>query len=325
MRVVCALLLIFIHVPCWADDVLIIESYSSKLDWNQEYVRAIRNVLEPKHSVQRFQMETDSIPKTHYKHAALNALDEYRKVHPKVVILGDDNALVYMLPLLYQEPISIVFLGINDNPRQLLKQYHGRAKVTGVLERPYFIKTIGEIAAILPLHKRKLLILFDAGTMATIARTYMQQQYQLISEHLNLDIHFSEIATERVWQRTVLTAKQHGFGAILIGIYHNVVDSHGRTIDEESLMSWTSQFSPVPVFGLWNFSVGKGRALGGVVISGGEQGRIAAEMALDVLDEGMDASRIPIQIQHQGVGVYSRSEIARWGLKPPKEWVDIDR
>jgi hypothetical protein len=196
MRVVCALLLIFIHVPCWADDVLIIESYSSKLDWNQEYVRAIRNVLEPKHSVQRFQMETDSIPKTHYKHAALNALDEYRKVHPKVVILGDDNALVYMLPLLYQEPISIVFLGINDNPRQLLKQYHGRAKVTGVLERPYFIKTIGEIAAILPLHKRKLLILFDAGTMATIARTYMQQQYQLISEHLNLDIHFSEIATE---------------------------------------------------------------------------------------------------------------------------------
>lgn len=322
--IMCIGLLLMISPASQAEDVLIIESYNSSFKWDQEYVDAVRAELEPGYSVARVAMETNGLDKKYFSAAAYRTFQAYLTIKPKVVVLGDDTALNYMLPLLYQEPINIVFLGINGNPRQLIKRYQGSARVTGVLERPYFIETIGEIAKMLPVDRRKLLILFDSGSISPIARTYMQQKYQLIAQNMNLDIQFEEIATEREWQQAVNGSRQQGYGAILLGVYHNLLNSDGKRVDDQQLLSWTSQNSPLPVFALWNFSVGIGKAIGGVVVTGEEQGRLAGQIALDILDNGTDANTIPIRSQHEGFAVYSKREMDRWGLTAPKSWWDID-
>lgn len=95
-------------------------------------------------------MDTKRIPAREYSVAADRAFQAYQQLKPDLVVLGDDNALYYLLPKLYNEPISIVFLGINSNPRELLDEYSGIAQVTGILEQPLFVKNMAEIGRLLP-------------------------------------------------------------------------------------------------------------------------------------------------------------------------------
>lgn len=92
-------------------------------------------------------MDTKRIPAREYSVAADRAFQAYQQLKPDLVVLGDDNALYYLLPKLYNEPISIVFLGINSNPRELLDEYSGIAQVTGILEQPLFVKIWLKLAA----------------------------------------------------------------------------------------------------------------------------------------------------------------------------------
>ena len=90
-------------------------------------------------------MDTKRLPTTPiFRNGSTKPFYTIKNSKPDVVVLGDDNALKFMLPKLYNEPISIVFLGINSNPRKLLARYQGQAQITGILEQPLLIKSINE-------------------------------------------------------------------------------------------------------------------------------------------------------------------------------------
>lgn len=71
----------------------------------------------------------------------------------------------------------------------------------------------------------------------------------------------------------------------------------GEGITSQRVVELLSAAAPVPVFTNWDFTLGHG-AVGGSVISGVEQGRLAAEIALRVLG-GERPESIPV---HRGVG-----------------------
>ena len=54
-------------------------------------------------------------------------------------------------------------------------------------------------------------------------------------------------------------------------------------MDEQQVLAWASAHSPVPLFCFWEFSVGKGRAIGGLVLDGRDQGAKAAELVNAIL------------------------------------------
>ena len=71
-----------------------------------------------------------------------------------------------------------------------------------------------------------------------------------------------------LWQEAVLNAKKNGYEAIFIGLYHTLVDDDGKHVSEQTVLEWTSAHSPVPLFCFWEFSVGTGKAIGGLVLDG---------------------------------------------------------
>ncbi|CAH8239878.1 Sugar ABC transporter ATPase [Vibrio aestuarianus] len=318
------LLWLLISPSALAEKILVIESYDQSYEWDQSYFTALHRKLTPRHELETFEMNTKRIPASQYLLMAEKAFVAYQQMQPDVVVLGDDNALVYMLPKLYNEPISIVFLGINDNPRKLITQYQGQAKVSGILERTLFVKTMGEIGRILEEDKRKVLVLFDSGNTAKIALEYMKTQVSMIENNLGITTEISSITTDREWYERISSAKERGFGAIVIGLYHTLVGDSGNHIDAEKIMAWTNQNTPVPLFGFWDFSIGKGKAAGGVVLIGSDQGQMAADIVVRILDHNEDASQIPIQIGLQGKAIYHADEMARWGLSIPKGWTAIE-
>ena len=58
------------------------------------------------------------------------------------------------------------------------------------------------------------------------------------------------------WQQQVLKAKEAGYQALFIGLYHTLKDADGKPVDAETVLQWSAQHSPVPLFAFWEFSVG---------------------------------------------------------------------
>ncbi|MER2498661.1 hypothetical protein ABS858_21515 [Vibrio neptunius] len=306
-----------------AEKVLLIESYHAEYPWDASYVKGIESVLTDSAQLYRFQMDTKRLPAKEFESRADEALSYYYSLQPDVVILGDDNALNYMLPRLYKEPISIVFLGINANPRYLLFQYRGQAKVTGVLELPLYVKNLGDLSLIYPERYFKVRVMFDSGVTSKIAAKYIQRQYEMIKENLGIETEILLLSTRNEWERAIVGAKADNVAMIIIGLYHTLIDDGGESVPSEQMLQWTNEHATTPLFAFWDFSVGTGKASGGVVLFGESQGKQAGTMVNRII-AGEIADQIPIAIGEQGRAIYSPTEMERWGLKPPSHWQPID-
>lgn len=307
--------------PLWAADVLLIESYHKEYGWDESYIRGLENTLGDDVTLHTFEMDTKRLPKTDYDSQADKAFAMYQQVAPDVVVLGDDNALSYMLPRLQNEDIDIVFLGINANPRRLMAKYSVKARVTGVLERPLFVRSMQEVKQMLGKDKLIVKIMFDAGTTSTIATDHISKQYQSLKNKLGIDATIENHETFDTWKASVNSSD--GYDIIILGLYQIIRDSDGNVVDPDKVLVWTNQHSAIPLFGFWDFSVGKGQTAGGVVLFGESQGIQAGEYVNRIL-AGEEASSILVIHGKQGRAIYSGAEFTRWGLNAPNGWRNID-
>ncbi|USD34356.1 MULTISPECIES: ABC transporter substrate-binding protein [Vibrio] len=317
------LCLLFYASVSQAEKVLLIESYHAEYPWDVSYVKGIEEALTQSAVLYRFQMDTKRLPKEEFEARADQALSYYYSLQPDVVILGDDNALSYMLPRLYKESIPIVFLGVNANPRYLLYQYRGSAKVTGVLELPLYIKTLGDLSVIYPERYFKVRVMFDSGITSKIAAKYIERQHDMIKDNLGIETEILLLSTQHEWESAIKSAAADNVSIIIIGLYHTLKDEHGESVPSEQILQWTNENSTIPLFAFWDFAVGEGKASGGVVLFGESQGKQAANLVNKILD-GESADQIPIIIGEQGRAIYSATEMQRWGLAPPSHWQAID-
>ncbi len=67
-----------------------------------------------------------------------------------------------------------------------------------------------------------------------------------------------------------------------------ISDPGGRDMMYRGSTEWISGHSPVPVYSLWEGYLGHG-IVGGKIVSGRMHGRMAAELALRILEKGYEA------------------------------------
>jgi ABC-type uncharacterized transport system substrate-binding protein len=296
-----------------ATDILVVESYHQEYSWDASYKRALIETLGDQYSLDFFQMDTKRLPASVHSEQAEKAWQIYKQKRPRLVILGDDNALKYLGPKLAKENVPVVYLGINNNPRSYFET--APSNFTGVLERPLFKRSIASLAKILKPRPKKILVLFDGGTTAKAA----------VNEAFDGDIGinvFGVSAKLRLikswveWKVQVSHAREHGYDAIIMGLYHTITDVHGKNIPADQVMTWTVDNSKVPLFSFWDFSVGKGKTAGGLVLSGEEQGRLAGSIAGQVLT-GSEPSKIYPKTAEQGRYLFSKSMLNHYGVSLP--------
>lgn len=292
--------------------VLFIESYHSEYAWDQEITKGLESVFQDKVELFNFQMDTKRLNAAAYTERADLAWQYYLKVAPDIVVVFDDNALMLLSGRFLKTDTPVVYVGINNNPRNYVPL--GR-NITGVLERPLYKRTIKYLKELFSLNKGKVLILLDKGTTSQVfTDSVFKGRKSLVISGITTDIAlFSEFGN---WQESVKNARENGYEAIVIGLYHRVFEN-GLHVDGNDVLEWTSKNSPVPVFAFWEMSVGKGKAVGGMVLSGEEQGRAAAKMVLDILG-GASINTIQPIIFAQGDFVFSQSELDRWKIRLPE-------
>ncbi len=292
-------------------DILIIESYNQEYGWDASYIEGIRQVLGQKYKLHFFEMDTKRLPPTKFSKRAEMAWGLFKQIKPELLIIGDDNALKYLSKEIVKITTPVVYLGINNNPRNY--QVTGFKHISGVLERPLLKRSITFINEF---HKiKKVLVMFDSSTTAKVTKAEVfNNKDSLILDGIQVDIRM--IGKLDKWQKAVSSAKQDGYDAIIVGLYHNLVDSSGKHVKADRVLKWTSQNTPIPPFSFWSFSVGPDKTIGGYVCFGMAQGRAAAKMALKFLKRENKGIIRP-EFVRTGHFFFSKSQLKKWKLILP--------
>lgn len=317
MKPMLLLLLLITVQSVQAGKLLIISSYHPDYAWDISYNQGVLSQLKGHHEISRFYLDTKRLPRERFDQQAADALAFYHKVRPDWVLLSDDNAINYLAHPIADAGTPVVFLGMNENPRH--KELLGRKNVTGVLERPLLKRNIQEMSRMMG-GLDKVLVLFDSSdvSLASVDDEFRTQT--------NLNIGQTQVTIELIgnyplWQKRLQESKEQGYQAIFIGLYHTLTDAQGRHVSENEVLDWSNHHAPLPLFCFWEFTVGQGKAAGGLVLDGREQGMMAAGLLNAIMDGARPESISPRAAQ-RGKYVFSRSELARWKLTPPERWAN---
>lgn len=303
--------------------VLVVESYHKTFPWDLGYTRGIRETLAEDFELFFFRMDTKRLPKNLYQKQADKAIEAYNNLQPQAVILGDDNALRLVGTQLVPMKANVVYLGINNNPRAYgIKDF---SRLTGVLERPLLKRSLLEMKAFVEM--KAALAMFDNSVTSTIIRSEILGEEHFLKAH-NTSLYYRQYVTFEEWKQAVIDSNKEGFQALFVGLYQHLQAKDGSFVPELEVIEWTSKHSQIPVFAFWDFAIGPKMAAGGYVLKGIDQGRAAGILVKKLLNR-VDTSRsLPPKNINSGHYVFSRSEVKRWSMRPPKslntkiEWLN---
>jgi ABC-type uncharacterized transport system substrate-binding protein len=279
-----------------AKKVLVLHSYNFEYEWVRAVNRGINLILAslPEVEIQHFYMDTKRQTSTAWKQQVagevLAFIDTWQ---PDVVLAADDNAQEWVGRKIAERGAPAwVFCGVNSNAQ---KYGFPTDNVTGVLERPHLIESLQFFKQIKPDAKR-VVFLTDSSLTSEATLEYCIDFYENNPFEIKIIDWISALTLDE-WKQAVL--KYTGqVDAFAIYTYHTLQDGSSLSVTPRDVMDWTTQNSTVPIVGFLTFAIEDG-AFCGVFESGIEQGQIAGQMVLDILN-GKSPKDIPVVTATQG-------------------------
>ncbi|WP_394250031.1 ABC transporter substrate-binding protein [Vibrio profundi] len=291
-------------------EMVFVHSYHFGYPWVQQY-RSGFNSQITEFVIHDFQMDTKRRPKSDFEGISDQAWAFIEEKKPDVVVIADDNALKYLGPRLTKHRIPTFFLGVNANPRQYVNI---TGNISGVLERPLLKRSVHMIKKLQPDVKRIKVMMDAAATSDAILLTSFGNKKSLVINGIEVTAFL--VNTIEEWHQHVHSIADDGFDALIIANYAALKDNQGTHIPLEDVSRWTSQYTGVPLYAFWTYSVGKGKAIGGLAISALEQG---AEVAV-LVNQYVESGNMPvISTPKKGAMVFSEYELDRWRINVPEE------
>ncbi|WP_461209517.1 ABC transporter substrate-binding protein [Desulfocurvus sp. DL9XJH121] len=314
LRVACVAAVLLWAVSARAGSVFVVDSYHDRYPWVRECHTGLEQALGGNHELRYFALDTKRAPGDRFAPRAEAAMEACREASPDVVVLVDDNAVRLLGQRLSDEGRIVVFMGVNHNPRVYFRGHRIPTNVTGVLERPEVQRTAKLLCEILHPCPKRLAVLFDDGdTSRAIIESSFGGKAQITVSGISLDAKMTGSFAR--WKRMVLGLADEGYEALVLAGYAALRDEEGLQVPLDTVTEWTAANSPLPVFSFWKFSLGKGKALGGLLIDGEDQGRAAANLVKAYLEQGVLE---PVVFPANGTLVFSRSGLKRWNIDLPE-------
>ncbi len=292
-----------------AKEVLVIHSYHSGLKWTDDIHKAINQQFSFSKTPVHIQVEYLDA-----KRYGIKAFEEQtaRLLELKLnirsydlVLVSDDHAFQFVLnhrKSLFSE-IPIVFCGVNRFRPAMI---NGLPAITGIKETPAYAETI------------KLALRLHPGTreIVVINRTKSltgEANKALLAKDIPL---FKDQIQFRFWSDLPWSEVQKRLAEIVPGqlvfLTDVIEDETLGVLSFEESCKRLRQYCPVPIYGMWDFFLGRG-IVGGKLISGSEQGRLAAQLALRILG-GERADAIPLVDQGSGIFMFDGKELQRFAI-----------
>jgi ABC-type uncharacterized transport system substrate-binding protein len=292
--------------------VLVLHSYHQGLKWTDEISRGIKQVLGPhEREIELYYEYLDTkrnygkeyLDKLHALHAA-----KLENIRFSVIIVADNNALTFALAhgrSLYGD-VPLVFCGINNYSPTMLNH---RTDVTGVVEGTAYGETFDLIRRLHP-DRTRIWLVVDRTVTGDAMVAELQPK---LSRHCG-DIQFT------FYRDFLLNDVPRDLGRLgskdVVYLLAFNRDAEDQFISYTEGIEMIRRSVGVPVYGSWDFYLGKG-ILGGVITAGAEQGRRAAQMAMKIL-KGQHPSDIPVDTSNAVMPMFDYRELDRFQ-------VDLDK
>lgn len=308
------LLIVFSAGPLWAHHgghkhVLILHSYHPGLAWTDGIMAGIQEAFAEKS--EDFQLHVEYLDTRRYQNSAyfsaiLNAIlhDKLEDRSFDLVLLSDNEALNFVLGhrdnLFGKTPI--VFCGINNFNPSMISGFRG---FTGVAESPAYGETF-ELA--LRLHPETKEIVIIGNTQNPSDKENREVILPVLQKLERIQFRF--------WDDFSLDELTEKLGRLrkgsLVFINGTVTDHSGHILSSSESTTHMRQACAVPLYSFWDFSLGHG-IVGGKLIRATTQGRLAGQLALDVL-QGHNPDEIPVIDAGTNEFMFDYNELKRFGL-----------
>ncbi len=301
-----ALLFGFSQTP--STRALILHSYSTDFQWTRDLDAGIRDVLQGDPHAYSAVFTEHLSAKTHSDEDYLARVADhlsakYRDQRFDVIVVTDNLALQFLRR--YRDEIfgsvPTVFAGINDYEPALTA---GLSNVTGVPEQVTIEETL--VQAFELLQGDRLIVLGDGTLTYRRNEEILRRALARIEHDRRVDI-YPQISMSEVEQLASQVA-----AADVVFLASSILEDDGTVADFRRTGVVVSSLMPVPVFAMWDFFMGTGVA-GGYLVSGYEQGKMAAELARLVL-EGTPADEIAVQESSPNRWVFDMEPLRAAGI-----------
>jgi len=294
---------------------MLINSYHADFLWTIECRAGFDEYIAPQHQITYLEMDTKRIPQADYTQRVNDIWQQIEATKPDLIVTMDDNALRYLGQSISDIGIPLVFMGVNDNPRVYFKHQQLPANVAGVLERPLLKQNIALLSKLLHKKSGRALLMMDSGmTSSAIINSTMNGLPSLTVGDFMLEVALLNNYVD--WKEKIKSLSSDNYDALIISNYGNLMDEHNQPVPINNTSQWTSSNSLIPVFALWKNTTGKGKAIGGLLLSGVEQGKKAAEIANKALQTG----ELPYHlVPKHGDYTFSHHELSRWNIVLPAD------
>ncbi len=294
-------------------NVLVLHAYSLDYQWTrseQEGIDAVFGSLD-----RDYRLRVEYLDSAHSPQLLSSTLllDLYRAKfggHPFRLVITTDNAAFDFARDHRAElfpGVPIVFTGVNGWDESMLR---GQTGIAGVAEDNDFLGTFEVALRLFPGTRRIVLpgMAEDPsfrGNRALVLRILPRFH----EAHRAVAVEFPEYPDVD----TAIDAVRQLPPDSVVMVIANMRTRGGKGIDSQRVAELVSEAATVPLFTAWDFMLGHG-ALGGSVTSGVEQGRLAAEIGVNIL-RGTPPEAIPV---HRGVGntyAFDHRQLARFGIR----------
>lgn len=293
--------------------VLVLNSYHDGYSWSDAEMQGITDIMGREASIEVHieYMDTKRCQDASYLRQLADIYKhKYSKVRPRIILAADNDAMDFLRQ--YRKSlfpgIPVVFLGINDYEDSMIA---GMSPITGVIEEADYAGTI-ELALQLRPKARRVVVISDHTTTGQAHESAVRKIVPKFSdrvafEHLCLgDMTFSQLLSK---------LKNLNDESVVILLSH-FTDKEGRRYSQQQSLELIVRNSGAPVFVVTDSRVNQG-VVGGHVVNGYQQGRLAGEIALRIV-HGEKADRIPVIRQSPNAYMFDFAGLAHWDISQAK-------
>ena len=319
---VCFLITVFFSIYTWSSPchlfasdevpkkVLFLSSYHPGFPTFFQQVEGIKSTLEDKSILLDIEfMDSKRFPDSENLDAFYHSLsNKLSKLEPyDILITGDDNALSFVIER--QEElflhIPIVFMGVNNLAKAM--EQNSNPFITGIVESVSMLETLETITRLHP-EAKQIIALVDGtpsgqGDLTTFYSFREKLSPVVLSDISLTNLSFDEFATR-------LADLGEKDIALLLSAYR---DKNSKSLLFHESLQLINRSLSRPLYHLWFHGMGDG-ILGGKVISHYEQGKAAADIALEILG-GRQVSEIPVTNKSPNVYIFDYREMQRFNLE----------
>ena len=271
------------QVPIKAESgkkILILNSYSEELQWTRDIQEGIEKTIEVNDNLLVYYEYMDLKNNSGEAYMGiLNKLytEKYKNTKFDIIICSDNDALNFMIN--YGEDIfgdiPVVFCGINNFNDEMLQ---GKPNYTGVVEAIDVESTIDSILFFQE-NVKDIIIISDSMPSGKFNEELVRKSIYKYSYDINFNFYRDVDVSKILDKRNTLNKET----AILI--VGQLKSENGNYVPYDETSVSLKELN-IPIYVCWDFLLSN-NIVGGKVIDGYSQGKIAAEMALNILNGEM--------------------------------------